>query len=84
MEVRILQGQPFVYKQKYRYILMHSERDFEKNPYTEDEMKVVNYLSRINPDIGAGSDPITFLIASHSALIQELKDMRRTMKTSSK
>ncbi len=36
--------------------------------YSADEKRVVKYLAEIIPDVGAGDDPIGFLIASHAAL----------------
>lgn len=38
--------------------------------YTLEEQRVVNYLKKITPEIGAGTDPIGFLIASHASLGQ--------------
>jgi hypothetical protein len=46
-----------------------SGRDLDVAPYTEDERRVVAYLKECMPDIGAGDDPIGFLLASHAALI---------------
>lgn len=51
-------------------------RDIEINPYTTDEMKVVEYLTRIAPDVGVGDDPILFLIASHAELRRRLTQVR--------
>lgn len=44
------------------------DRDIVANPYRPDEQRVVDYLRSLMPDIGAGDDPIGFLIASHQAL----------------
>lgn len=55
------------------------ERNFSLNPYTPDEQKVVRYLHQIMPDIGAGDDPIQFLIASHAMLIDILKAGRKNV-----
>jgi hypothetical protein len=45
------------------------ERDFETNPYSPDEERVADYLIEITAGaIGAGDDPIGFLIASHASL----------------
>jgi hypothetical protein len=52
------------------------ERDWEKYPYTKDEQKVCDYLQEICPDVGCGSDPINFLIASHASLRYQLSVMR--------
>ena len=48
-------------------------RDFEQNPYSEDELKVIAYLQEIAPEVGAGDDPIGFLIASHRTISRENK-----------
>lgn len=48
-------------------------RDIDKNPYTEDERRVCDYLIALAPDAGCGDDPIGFLIASHNALNQYWK-----------
>lgn len=47
---------------------MVAARNLDVDPYRADEMRVVEYLIEITPDIGAGDDPIGFLIASHSAM----------------
>lgn len=57
------------------------ERDFKRYPYTADERKVVEYLTKICPDIGAGDDPITFLIASHAQQNRELRIVGRALKS---
>lgn len=44
------------------------DRDPDMDPYRPDERRVVEYLLEIAPDIGAGDDPIGFLIASHRVL----------------
>lgn len=62
------------------YEKIYPERDFDKNPYSPDELRVVEYLNRItNNEIGAGDDPIKFLIASHSALRIDLDATQRTL-----
>lgn len=51
-----------------------TERDFEAKPYTPDEARVAEYLFELtNGNVGAGDDPIGFLIASHRVL-RSLKD----------
>lgn len=45
--------------------------------YTADEQKVVDYLLEIMPEIGAGDDPIAFLIASHGSLYHTIKELKR-------
>ena len=39
--------------------------------YSEDEQRVADYLCDLTPDIGAGDDPIGFLMASHAMLVYE-------------
>lgn len=49
-------------------------RDTEKNPYSKDERRVATYLWELfEGKIGAGDDPIGFLIASHRELVRRLK-----------
>ena len=43
------------------------ERDFEDRPYTPDEERVAKYIVELT-GIGAGDDPIGFLISSHELL----------------
>ena len=43
------------------------ERDFDKNPYTPDEARVVAFLS--DRGVGGGDDPIGFLLASYEMVI---------------
>lgn len=51
-----------------------TERDLDTQPYSVDEARVAAYLSSLfDGKIGAGDDPIGFLIASHSLLAQEAK-----------
>lgn len=46
-----------------------------RRPYSADEQRVVAYLAQVMPEIGAGSDPIGFLIASHRALRLRLREL---------
>ena len=55
------------------------ERDFEANPYTPHEMRVAEYIVD-NLGIGAGDDPVEFLIASHRALIAQISLMNSYIK----
>jgi transcriptional regulator with XRE-family HTH domain len=48
-----------------------TERNFDKRPYTSDEVRVAEYLKSIVPGVGTGDDPIGFLIASHNVIRQE-------------
>lgn len=51
-------------------------RDIVNKPYSEDEKRVADYLTVItNGQIGAGDDPIGFLIASHRYQVQITKDL---------
>ncbi len=49
------------------------ERDFDQNPYSKDEERVAKYLVDLT-GIGAGDDPIGFLISSHAFLSAERKE----------
>lgn len=49
-------------------------RDMEKNPYSNDEKRVVEYLWE--REIGGGDDPIGFILSSHAWLVAERKDVR--------
>ena len=51
---------------------MTKMRDFGVEPYTPDERRVCDFLQRI-ADIGCGADPIGFLMASHTLLVEELR-----------
>jgi hypothetical protein len=48
-----------------------TERDLDLFPYTGDELRVVEYLKKVCPDIGAGPDPIGFLIVSYGYAVQQ-------------
>lgn len=54
-------------------------RDFDQNPYSSDELRVVEYLSKMLPGIGAGDDPISFLMASHGELAVMLKEAKEEL-----
>jgi hypothetical protein len=47
-------------------------RDLEARPYTPDELRVARYLVELT-GIGAGDDPIGFLIVSHRTIVDERK-----------
>lgn len=49
------------------------ERDLETLPYHELEARVAGYLVELT-GIGAGDDPVGFLIASHAALVQKVSE----------
>lgn len=55
---------------------MLEDRDFNEKPYTPDELRVVDYISQITDGmIGAGSDPIGFLLASHNSISQQRREL---------
>jgi hypothetical protein len=56
------------------------ERDFDKDPYDKHEKQVCEYLTLIAPDIGCGTDPVGFLIASHNELRRQLQQLRAAVK----
>jgi hypothetical protein len=60
---------------------MFDQRDFDANPYSKEELRVVEYLHLIAPDIGGGDDPIGFLLASHNHLIRERRAQREACKS---
>jgi hypothetical protein len=47
------------------------ERDMEAKPYSPDEMRVAQWLSK--KGVGGGDDPIGFLMVSYDWLIEERK-----------
>jgi hypothetical protein len=48
------------------------ERDLNEKPYTADEKRVADYIVALTDGaIGAGSDPIGFLLASHNYIQQQ-------------
>ena len=47
-------------------------RDFEKEPYSKDEERVAKWLSQRG--LGAGDDPIGFLLASYEYIQRRLHD----------
>lgn len=60
---------------------MFDPRDFSANPYSGDEIRIVEYLQSVAPDIGAGDDPIGFLIAAHHYLMRERRAQRQACKS---
>jgi len=52
-------------------------RDFTTRPYSLDEQRVVAYLKEIMPEIGAGDDPIGFLLASHATLADRAREFMK-------
>jgi len=51
-------------------------RDFDKHPYSKDEQRVADWLARQSPVIGAGDDPIGFVITSYVQLRHERDELR--------
>jgi hypothetical protein len=50
-------------------VLFSGERDFETHPYDVQEKRAVAYILQMTGNqVGAGDDPIGFLIASHNYL----------------
>jgi hypothetical protein len=43
--------------------------------HTDERARVIAYLREIMPDVGAGEDPVGFLIASHAALADRIATM---------
>lgn len=60
---------------------MFDPRDFDKQPYSKEEMRVVEYLQSVAPDVGAGDDPIGFILAAHNYLMRERRAQRQASKT---
>lgn len=49
-----------------------AERDLNLEPYSRDEQRVVHWLLRRTKEmIGAGDDPIGFLLASYEFMMSE-------------
>lgn len=59
---------------------MTTTRDFETHPYSADEERIAAYLRDLLPDVGAGDDPIGFLIASHGALAADARRLAAEMR----
>lgn len=58
---------------------MIEERDFDKKPYSPEEQRAAEYLCQLTGGtVGAGDDPIGFLIASHSYTMREKRSMIET------
>jgi hypothetical protein len=57
------------------------ERDFEANPYSEEERRVADYLVKLTSgQVGAGDDPIGFLMASHGFIIEQRRQQSVTIR----
>lgn len=48
---------------------MAPARNLDVDPYRADERRVADYLREIAPSVGAGDDPIGFMIALHNAML---------------
>lgn len=60
---------------------MEAERDYEANPYDKHETRVVDYIDDLTDGtIGAGHDPVGFLIASHATLAQHIQELAGALK----
>lgn len=58
------------------------DRDMNEKPYTPDEQRAVDYIQRITDGaVGAGSDPIGFLIASHNYISLERGEQASELET---
>lgn len=55
----------------------------ERHKYSKDEQRVVDYLRVLAPDIGAGADPIGFLIAAYDALLLRSRSLLASSMSSS-
>lgn len=54
------------------------DRDLHEKPYTPDEKRVADYITGLTDGaVGAGSDPITFLIASHGYIVSQRHELLR-------
>lgn len=50
------------------------ERNLETHPYDGHETRVSDYINEITKGvIGAGDDPVGFLIASHATLVEHIQ-----------
>jgi hypothetical protein len=57
------------------------ERDFEADPYSEQEKRVADYLVNLTAgQVGAGDDPIGFLMASHGYIIEQQRQASVTIR----
>ena len=60
---------------------MTTERDLDKNQYSADEQRVAKWLvERSNGNIGAGEDPIGFLMVSYDYLVHQRNQIAEACK----
>src|SRR5216684_1933823 len=52
-----------------------TERDFDKNPYSQDEQRVADYL--FERGIGGGDDPIGFILASYAFALATIEQKKK-------
>lgn len=51
---------------------MQGERDFDTQPYSADEQRVEDYLTKLfDGHVGIGDDPIGFLMAFHETISEQ-------------
>lgn len=55
-----------------------TERDFDTHPHSADEQRVAAFLSEAG--VGAGDDPIGFILASHRLLSEQRNALRAAAK----
>jgi len=48
--------------------MAYKHRDFDKQPYSSDEFRVVQFFRELTHDLGGGDDPIGFLLGSYRML----------------
>lgn len=51
------------------------ERDLDKNPYSDDEMRIVAFLNERG--VGGGDDPIGFLLASYALVCSQRNQLQK-------
>ncbi len=50
-------------------------RDFEANPYSPDERRIVDWIiKRMNGDVGGGDDPIGYVLSALEYALYELNE----------
>jgi hypothetical protein len=53
-------------------------RDMDASPYTKDEARVAEYL--FDRGAGGGDDPIGFMLASYSFMVEERNALRHVIR----
>ncbi len=54
--------------------MAYKHRDFDKQPYSSDEFRVVQFFRELTHDLGGGDDPIGFLLGSYRMLRAQLDE----------